>query len=184
MNAVKSLNYISVENYLEDEKSALVKHEYVYGQVYAMAGASDAHNGIALNIAAILNEISFKRSCRTYISDMKVRAEKEIFYYPDVMVICEQDNDNDYYKEKPCLIVEVLSKSTERVDKHEKLQAYLAIPSLQTYLIVDSRKKLIQGYHLRENNWEERIYQEQDEVSLDCLEMVLSVEDVYRGLEL
>ncbi len=124
MNAVKSLNYIGVDNYLKNEKTASVKHEYVYGQVYAMAGASDYHNGIALNIASILNEISFKHSCRAYISDMKVRAKKEVFYYPDVMVVCEQDNNNDYYKEKPCLIVEVLSKSTERIDKHEKLQAY------------------------------------------------------------
>ena len=183
MQTVKVLDYISVEDYLEGEKTALIKHEYVYGQIYAMAGASDSHNSIALNIASMLNEISFKHFCRTYISDMKVRAE-EVFYYPDVMVVCAQDNSDDYYKEKPCFIAEVLSKSTERIDKHEKLQAYLAIPSLQTYLMVDSKQKFIKGYHRSGNNWEERTYQEQDEVSIDCLATMLSVESIYRGLNL
>ncbi len=183
MQAVKPLDYIGAEDYLEGEKTASVKHEYVYGQVYAMAGASDFHNRITLNAASILNEASFKRSCIAYMSDMKVKVGNA-FYYPDVMVVCEQDSSDDYYKEKPCLIIEVLSRSTERIDKHEKLQAYLAMPSLQTYLMVDSRKKFIKGYHCSEESWEEHTYQEQDEIFIDCLGIMLSVEGVYRGLEL
>ena len=143
MRAVKSLDYIAVDDYLESEQVALIKHEYVYGQVYAMAEASDFHNRITLNTAAILNEASFKHSCVTYMSDMKVKVEKEIFYYPDVMVICKKHNNvNDYYKEKPCLIVEIFSKLTERIDRQEKLQAYLAMSNLQTYLMINSRKKV------------------------------------------
>ena len=184
MPAVKPFDYVSVENYLEGEKAASVKHEYVYGQIYAMAGASDFHNRITLNAASILNEASFKHSCVAYMSDMKVKVGKDIFYYPDIMIVCEQDSNDDYYKEKPSLIVEVLSKSTERIDKHEKLQAYLAMPSLQTYLMIDSREKLIKGYHRTESGWEERAYRETDEVGIECLEMMLGFEEIYNGLEL
>ena len=181
MHAVKPLDYIAVEDYLESEKVALVKHEYVYGQVYAMAGASKRHNLIAGNIFVILQRVALQKGCAVYISDMKVRIAENVFYYPDVMVVCES-SDYEYYEDNPCLIVEVLSESTTRIDKHEKLQAYLAMPSLQTYLMVDSKQKHIVGYYRTETGWQEHNWQEHGEINIDCVGVKLSVTDIYQGL--
>ncbi len=87
MPTVKPFDYVSVENYLEGEKVASVKHEYVYGQIYAMAGASKRHNLVAGNIFVNLQRVALQKNYAAYISDMKVRIAEDIFYYPDVMVV-------------------------------------------------------------------------------------------------
>ncbi|HEY9806318.1 MAG TPA: Uma2 family endonuclease, partial [Candidatus Obscuribacterales bacterium] len=97
--------------YLQMEENSSVKHEYRDGQAYAMAGASDAHVTIALNLATELRNHLRGSGCRVYISDMKARLESlNRFYYPDVMVTCDKrDRETPQYKSFPCLIVEVLS---------------------------------------------------------------------------
>ena len=89
MDAVKGLYTISVEEYLEGEKDAPVRHEYIYGEVFAMAGGSDVHNTVTLNIASALVAAARQKGCRAYSSDMKVRVEDNLFYYPDVLFVCE-----------------------------------------------------------------------------------------------
>ena len=177
MDASEGLYSVSVAEYLEGEKDAAVKHEYVYGDVFAMAGASDAHNTVAGNIHTVLNLASRKVDCRAYISDMKVKVGENIFYYPDVMFVCEDDY-HDYYKEKPCVIVEVLSASTNRTDKSEKRHAYLALPSLQLYLLVDSRQFVL-GHYRTKTGWEERTFSEGDDILIPCADTTLTFEDVY-----
>lgn len=169
---------MSVEDYLKEEKDAPIKHEYVYGEVFAMAGASDVHNAITLNIATVLLAAARRKACRTYASDMKVRAQDNIFYYPDVMFVCEDDS-NDYYKERPCVIIEVLSNSTNRTDKNEKRHAYLALPSLKLYLLADSRRQWVMGYYRTKAGWEERIFAEQDSIPIPCADTQLTIEDIY-----
>ena len=181
MYAHKELNYLSIEQYLENEKTSEVKYEYIHGLVYAMAGASDEHNGIAVNLVAELANASRKHGCRIYMSDMKVRAASNVFYYPDVMVVCQKDSDR-YYKENPCLIVEILSASTATTDQREKLQAYLAIPSLQSYILIDSRKRHVVAYHHEQGNWQEYTYQLTDKINFSCLETRLGFEDIYQNL--
>lgn len=101
------------------EETSSIKHEYIDGKIYAMAEATDVHVTIALNIASLLRTHLKGSGCRVYIADMKARIEsKNRFYYPDVMVTCdERDRETATYKQFPCLIVEVLSDSTEAGDR-------------------------------------------------------------------
>src|SRR5438045_635778 len=122
---------LTVDEYLEAEKTASVRHEYVGGQIYAMAGASDTHNTLAGNFFALLKSNLRSGPFRVYISDMKVRVEAvNAFYYPDVVVTCDPEDKGEYAKTRPCLIVEITSPSTTVTDHREKLLAYRKLPSL------------------------------------------------------
>ena len=108
---------LSVEDYLSEERLSEIRHEYVDGVVYAMAGASDVHNIIAGNLFAALHPYLRRGPCRIFMSDVKARlslADKNIFYYPDLMVTCDPRDTNAYFKDFPKVIIEVLSESTER----------------------------------------------------------------------
>jgi len=110
--------FISAKDYLEGEKTSPIRHEYLGGQIFAMSGGSEEHNRIALNVASFLRFHLRGSRCKTFIADMKVKiaiAENtsDIFYYPDVMVTCNPQDTEKYYKSFPCLIVEVLSPSTQ-----------------------------------------------------------------------
>ena len=108
------LSPLSVADYLEGELRSQVRHEYVGGRVFAMAGASEAHNLIAGNLYTVLRAHVQNRGCRTFMSDMKVRVEKmQAFYYPDVLVTCDPEDIEQYHKSQPCLMIEVLSPATE-----------------------------------------------------------------------
>ncbi|MEZ4607323.1 MAG: Uma2 family endonuclease [Deinococcales bacterium] len=169
---------ISVEDYLQQEKLAAIKHEYLDGQIFAMAGASDDHNIVAGNIFVALKLASRSKACQTYISDMKLRVNEQTFYYPDIMLICEDDAE-PYYKEKPCVVIEVISRSTARTDLSEKLHAYLKLDSLKLYLLVNSRQAWVKGYYRSGNGWQERLFDKADEIPLPCADINLSFEDIY-----
>lgn len=177
--------YITEAEYLEGEKHAEERHEYVNGQVYAMAGTSRRHNRIAFNIAFNLRLASRDNPCDIYLSDVKARAQRsKAYYYPDVIVSCQQDEANDYYLEKPCLIVEVTSKSTEWKDYAEKLIAYQKLASLQVYLIVAQDQPLVTVYYRdAEGGWEVARFDQLDQaLTLPCPEMSLGLADVYEGI--
>ena len=108
-------DYISEQEYLEDEKISDVKHEYFNGEIFAMAGASRNHQRLANNtLVAFANHLK-NTSCEPFSSDMKVRADKgKKYFYPDVLVICQNDDKDAYYSESPRIIVEVLSNSTRK----------------------------------------------------------------------
>ena len=180
MQTAKLLEFMTAEDYLEGEKTSQVKHEYSHGRVFAMAGASDRHNRIAGNVFAQLWQKA--GSCTVYMSDMKVKVSDAVFYYPDVMVVCREDS-GDYFKTEPCLIVEVLSRSTATTDKREKQKAYLDMPSLQSYILIDSESQSIISYERTQEGWLERTYGTKDNVSFSCLETSLDVEAIYRGIE-
>ena len=177
MDASKSWFQLSMEDYLEGEKDASVKHEYVHGEVFALAGASDVHNTVAGNIHTVFNLAARQKGCRAYMSDMKVRVG-DAFYYPDVMFVCD-DGPDPHYKTKPCIIVEVLSPSTLRTDTNEKRYAYLGLPSLELYLLVDSRRRFVWGLYRTKTGWQERAFGEGDAVSVPCAEVELTASDIY-----
>ncbi len=189
MPTAENLNchYISEEEYLESEKYSDIKYEYINGQVYAMAGGSKRHNSITLNIAFALRSGAKGSSCEIYSSDVKVRIKnRKTYYYPDVVVACDKsDNADNHYLEKPCLIVEVLSPSTERKDATEKLLAYQAIESLQYYLLVEQRKCHISLIYPQENGqWEIDYYTNMDDIILlNCPAMELAVKDIYETVQ-
>lgn len=178
MDVSKDWYRVSLEDYLEGEKDAAVRHEYVDGEVFAMAGGSRAHNTVSGNIHTALNLAARRSNCRAYINDMKVSIDENIFYYPDVMFDCGADSD-DYYVNKPCVIVEVISPSTVRTDMNEKRYAYQTLTSLQLYLLVDSRKQFVLGYYRTKKGWEERHFEEGETVPIPCADLSLTFEDIY-----
>jgi Uma2 family endonuclease len=152
-----------------------------------MAGGSQKHCRIILNIAAALDDVLHDGPCRTFASDMKVRVKslnEEFYYYPDVMVACEDDDSHEYYIEKPSVIFEVLSESTERIDRHEKLLAYRSIPTLMEYAMVSQKKKEVVVVK-REHGWKSEVYGESDDtIAFASIQKSLSISRIYRNIVL
>jgi Uma2 family endonuclease len=138
MIAQPSQIYISSEEYLESEKFSQVKHEYIDGQVYAMAGTSTRHNVILGNLFVLLRQHLRGTVCLPFFADMKVKLPLlGRFYYPDLLVSCdERDRENRYFKEHCQLIVEVLSDSTEGFDRGQKFEDYRSLASLEEYALI------------------------------------------------
>ncbi len=178
-------NQISEQEYLDGEKLSDIHHEYVDGYVYAMASASKRHHVIAGNLFAALLSMSRGSTCTAYQSDIKVRAVSDkSYFYPDVVVGCEEDNADDYYLEKPCLIVEVLSDSTEKRDRREKLLAYMNITSLQAYIMVAQDKPEVELYYREEaGNWRVKVFENlEDKIVLPCMEQEVKVAEIYEDV--
>ena len=123
MSSLKQPNLlISPTEYIEGEKHSDVRHEYIDGAVYAMAGGTLNHNSITLNIGSELNDLLDRSPCRPYVNDVKVKVKtlaSESYYYPDVVVTCDPTDNNDQFLENPTVIFGVLSESTERIDRNE-----------------------------------------------------------------
>jgi Uma2 family endonuclease len=184
--AALKLKPLRGEDYLCEEVARKLKHEYVDGQVYALAGASDNHNRVAGNIYFRIRQSLGKEGCRAYISDMKLRVQTELthrFYYPDVMVTCSDGDTNELYKVAPCLLVEVTSPSTSSVDRREKLLAYQSVAELRDYLIVSADERYVERYRRDpEEGWWYHELREEATVNLPYLNLALTLDDVYEGL--
>lgn len=180
------LNLISVADYLESELTAKVRHEYVAGQIYTMAGASEAHNIIAGNIFAILRPHLRGSSCKAFVFDMKVKVrtqQTEIFYYPDLLVTCDARDNEKYFKSNPSLIVEILSKSTEVTDRREKRLNYQMIDSLQEYVLVSQDEMRVEVYRKGSNgNWLFATLGRDDDLVLDSVGLTLTMNDIYEDV--
>ncbi|MBA2510263.1 MAG: Uma2 family endonuclease [Rubrobacteraceae bacterium] len=163
------------------EKTATVRHEYVAGEVYAMTGASRRHNRIAGNVYRRLADAAAGGPCRVYMETVKLR--KDIFYYPEVMVACGSEPENPYYEDAPCLVVEVVSPSTESTDRREKLAAYKRVPGLKAYLILEQERMRVER-HFRdeEGAWLRADLVEEGRFSVPCPEMSLALAEIYEGL--
>ena len=177
---------LTVEEYLEMEETATVRHEYVGGMVYAMVGATKRHNRIVLNIATRLLSAARGGPCRVYSSDVKLRVE-DVIYYPDVMVACgpEGEDEDPLIEEAPCLVVEVASPSTESIDWREKMLAYRKIPTLQAYLIVAQDDQRVERYWRAENGeWRQgEAVGERSRVPISCPgPFELTLAEIYEGL--
>ncbi len=145
---IASPQYLTPDDYLQLEAQSALKHEYINGKIYAMAGASDRHVTIALNLATLLRSHVRGTGCRAYISDMKARIDaRNCFYYPDVMVTCDpRDQETSDYKRFPKLIVEVLSQSTEAFDRGDKFADYQTIESLEEYVLINTRHQRVECF--------------------------------------
>ena len=132
---------ISVEEYLTGEELSPVKHEYIGGEVHAMSGATNGHNEIAVNALLSLGFQLRGKPCRPFNSDTKVRIDlgsHTRFYYPDVMVVCHPNPRSDHFQDHPVVVIEVASESTRRIDRGEKADIYMRIPSLKVLLLVEA----------------------------------------------
>ena len=177
---------ITVEDYLAGELHSDVRHEYIDGQVYAMVGASTAHNIITLNLAAELRAYLRGTPCRVFMTDMKLRIRlqnKECFYYPDIQVCCDPTDRENYYRTRPRLIVEVSSPHTEREDRSSKFYAYRQIDSLQEYVLIAQDNPRVEVYR-RQDNWGVLdIYEGDCEVRLKALDLALPMALIYEAVE-
>jgi Uma2 family endonuclease len=184
--AQKQAEFISISEYLEGENLSSVKHEYLGGVVYAMAGASDRHNRIAGNFYNLLDNHLTDDPCEPFISDMKVQADESTFYYPDVMVACDGEKADPYFRKQPRLIIEVTSPSTENVDRSEKLLAYKQIKSLKEYVLVSQDSVRIDIYRrMRGERWQLEILTDvKDELHLESINLKLSLAIIYRRVKL
>ena len=176
---------ISVAEYLAGERESAIRHEYVQGEVYAFAGASDRHNRIAGNIYAQLSAHLIKDPCEPFISDMKLKVSAEVFYYPDVVVTCDPPGGDAYYRSEPHLIVEVISPSTERIDRHEKMLAYKNVPTLQEYVLVMQDEMHVEIHRRLDESWEvETFDNETDTLRLTSVDLNLKLSEIYRNVRL
>ncbi|MBK7003431.1 MAG: Uma2 family endonuclease [Rhodoferax sp.] len=175
--------------YLEGEVHSTVRHEFVDGEVYAMAGAGEAHNLIAGNVFARLRSAVRGGPCRVFISDMKLHvAAWNAFYYPDVMVVCNAADAHTHYKESPSVIVEVLSDSTAGTDRREKLLAYRTLASLREYVLIAQDQRQIDIYRRAPDGANDVWLLESlgdgdgDLLQLESLEVGMSMAEVYEDV--
>lgn len=182
---------MGVEEYLNSEEDSPFKREYVHGFVYTLhgqAGTTDAHALITGNTFAALRQAARKKGCYAYVSDMRVTtADRLTYYYPDVLVTCEPRQDDDKQKAAPCLLVEVLSKSTAHNDHNAKYHAYTALPSLQTYLLIEQTERRVYVYQRSVDQggaagWEMHEYSGNNRIPLDCLNAEITLDDIYEDV--
>ena len=182
MNTAIKQNIITQQDYLACELQSDVRHEYIDGQVYAMAGAHKDHNLITMTVSNLFYNHLQNNPCQPYASDMKVKVGKN-FFYPDVMVDCT-GKEEDYYTEFPTIIVEVLSKSTRQHDKTFKRQAYFQIPSLQEYILIEQDfVEIERWYKTQDNHWEQSVHYLGDDITFASLNLTVTVEDIYRRVK-
>ncbi|HNH44708.1 MAG TPA: Uma2 family endonuclease [Agitococcus sp.] len=181
MSTAAQLDFISEQEYLAGEQISELKYEYIDGYVYAMSGASNNHNLIAGNVFATFTNHLKKKPCRPYISDMKVKIGSR-YFYPDVLVDCSNLTGDSYYTEQPIILVEVLSKSTRRMDETTKRMTYMQIPSLQEYILIEQDFVDVEIIR-RETGWLSEHYFLGDELTLSSIGLTLTVEDIYERVQ-
>jgi Uma2 family endonuclease len=175
----------SPDEYLQHELSAEIKHEYVNGYMVAMVGVSRNHNLIALSLATRIKSHLKGKACRIYISDMKLRIatqSNDQFHYPDLMVSCDDNPPSEYFEDKPLLVIEALSPSTETRGKLEKLSAYSRKPGIREYLTVSQEKFEIQRYALCSGSAQRVEYRKADQILLESIGLTLSVKAIYEDV--
>jgi Uma2 family endonuclease len=184
MSAVVKQTHCSIEEYLMLERSASVKSEFHDGQIYAMTGASRAHNLIAINIGRELSQQLKKRPCEAYMNDMRVKAvETRSYHYPDIVVVCGLPQFEDAQVDtllNPTLLIEVLSPSTEAYDRGGKFAHYRKIATLCEYLLVTQEQPIIERYVRQDDVWilSEAVGLDAT-LPLESIGCVLSLREVY-----
>lgn len=176
---------LSVAEYLAAEEIAETRHEYLAGEVYAMSGASALHNAICGNLYVALHAHLVGGSCRVFMGGLKVRLrvlDDDYFYYPDVMVACRPEDNASHWREQPSLLVEVMSESTERIDRREKLLAYREIVALEAYVLIGQVAPEV-VVHRRAAGWRPERLAGDSVLTLPHLEFEMPVAGLYVGTE-
>lgn len=181
--------YLTPQEYLEIERGSATRHEYYYGKLYAMAGASRRHNRITANLVARIDAQQQGKNCNVYANDMRVRSEESgSFTYPDVVVTCGKEEFFDREKDtllNPLIIMEVLSESTAEYDRTTKFRGYRRIESLKEYLLVAQDTMRVEQYvRQTEELWTYRVYEAPDAlVRLESAGVELAVAEIYAKVE-
>lgn len=185
-SAAEKREIFSLEEYFDMEASSSILHEYIAGEIYDMADPSQSHDVIAMNIAAPLHGHVHDRPCRIYLGrrqlQFKIGAD-DFVYRPDVWVACgEARNAKGEYVDEPCLVVEVLSPSTARFDRREKVASYREIPSIEEYVLVAPKPVHVVIYR-RAEQWKPLVLDAPDSIlELGSVGLALPVARVYKGV--
>ena len=176
--------FFTQEEYLESEPSRLERHEFFDGQIRTMAGASEDHENMALGLSARLWLHLKGKSCRAFKGDMKLRVQGKyknsslVFYYPDLMVVCDPTDNHADYKSNPKLVIEVLSSDRGR-DLVEKLAIYKEIDSLEEYIVIGQNPERPEVYLFRRrSNFEPEILNS-GTFTLESVDLRLDIAELY-----
>ncbi len=187
MSIAEQLNLVSVEQYLAAEQTSPIKYEYLGGVVYAMSGGRNQHNLISGNVFGTLWSRLRGQACRPYNSDTKIRIRLPghlRFYYPDASVVSQPNPAGYVYQDAPVLILEVLSRSTKRLDLGEKKEAYLSVPSLDLYLVAEQTLPAVIVFRRTENGFQREVWTGLDAIiPLPEWDTELPLAEVYDGVD-
>jgi Uma2 family endonuclease len=174
---------LTVDEYLELEEFSTIRHEYVEGHIYAVAGVTNRHDAIVVNIIASLHSAARGTPCHVRTGEVMLRVSASRYYYPDVHVICHPLSMEQRTVEDPCVIVEVLSPTTEQIDQREKLFAYTTMETLRAYYIVRQDRMTVEN-HWRdeEGTWWHGILHAEGALHVPCLNVDLTLADIYEGV--
>jgi Uma2 family endonuclease len=174
------------EEYFAWEEQQEEKHEYFDGEVYAMSGGTREHSRIAVNLTTLIDNHLGEGDCQVLNSDARIKIQSsEKYVYPDASVTCdERDRETPQFIAHPCLIIEVLSPSTEAYDRGDKFELYRRSDSLREYALVSADKIAIDLYRRDDSGeWRSLYYRSGDTVELQSINLTFPVEKVYRGIK-
>ena len=181
-------SFLTAQDYLGWERQQETRHEYFDGQLFAMTGASRAHNVLCLNLGASLHLQLRGKPCELYANGMRVKvSETGMYTYPDLAVACREPRFEDQAVDtllNPVLIIEVLSDSTERYDRRAKFAHYRSLPSLEDYLLVSQTECRVEHYARQPgNHWLLTEYQDLgDRIELNSLASQLRLSEIYERI--
>ncbi len=182
--------FVSVKEYLEQEKTSIEKHEYYKGEIFAMAGAGNRHNVIFKNFYLALGSALKGKKCQPYGSDLRIHIpENTLFTYPDISIICNDiisSPDDEDTAVQPTVIIEILSPATRNYDRGEKFMLYRDIKTLRDYVLIDSESIHAEVFSINQNNlWELKEYKlVSDSLVINSIQFSLSLNDIYEGTKL
>ncbi len=179
--------YLSTAEYLQWEEQQEEKHEYEDGVIYGIAGASESHITITTNLIIILANHLRSTPCKLFPSDMRLNIPSQnIYYYPDLLVTCdERDRLNRNHKSYPCLIIEVLSESTEARDRGVKFAHYQTIETLREYVLVSQLEERVEVFRRYNGKlWLLQTYTTGETVQLQSINLEIPIAEIYAGVEL
>jgi Uma2 family endonuclease len=185
MVALSDRFFITYNEYLAWEATQEIRHEYFNGEVVAMAGGTRNHNRISLNFSKVLDNALADCQCEVYIADVKVQVEpNKKYFYPDVVVTCDERDNAPQLVLFPCLIIEVLSPSTEAYDRGFKFAQYRNCESLQEYVLVQAEQPMVEIFQRdRDGIWLFSEYGLSDRLFLKSINVEIVVSDLYRQIQ-
>ena len=185
MVALPDRLFMSAAEYLDWEPTQEDRYEYWDGEVVAMSGGTRNHNRISGNWFKLLDDALLNRDCDVYIADVKVQVEPgRKYFYPDVVVTCDKSDDDAQIVQSPCLIIEVLSPSTEAIDRGAKFARYRQFSSLQEYVLVQVDRPKVEVFRRNEHNqWVLSEYDLEDFLLLESIGVEIAIADLYRQVQ-
>lgn len=172
---------LTVEEYFEFEKTSEIRHEYVDGELLAMAGEKRRHNNLVARLVRLLSDIANEKNCELVFESVKLRTKITRYRYPDFVVSCAP-GDDEYFVDNPCFVVEVLSDTTAQTDTTKKLEEYTNLPTLTRYIMVSQKSRFLTVYKRTDEGWRFETLDETGEFDVPCLDTKVTLEQLYQGI--